>query len=207
MITNNNISSVIVNNSSNTETVLNTTEVWKPVKGYEGLYEVSNHGRIRGLERIIVQKNGRTRRVEGKILTNTLSGNGYYSVCLSKDGKSYCFGVHVLVAHAFVPGYDKDNANEVNHKDENRLNNVPSNLEWCSRKYNLNYGSYKERMSQTLRNSNTIIKQYDLQGNLIAEYPSMKEASRQTGIDVSCISNNINGKIKRGYTGGYRFVG
>jgi len=199
MINNNNNSSADVKNSS-------TVETWRPVVGYEGLYEVSDKGNVKSLSREVIRKDGIKIKISERLLKITKSETGYCTVNLSKNGESYCFGVHVLVAHAFVPGYDKDNANEVNHLNEDKHDNRACNLEWCNRKYNLNYGGYKERMSISCGGSG-LIKQYDLQGNLVAEYPSIKEASRQTGINVSSIHGNINGNIKRGYTRGYRFVG
>jgi hypothetical protein len=117
-------------------------EQWKPiiiekngvVFDYSGLYEVSN-------------KEGRIRSVKtGKILKPGKDKCGYSHVTLCKDGKTSRFQVHRLVATAFIP--NPDNLPVVNHKDENPSNNCVDNLEWCTVKYNVNYGTCKQRMSE-----------------------------------------------------------
>lgn len=118
-------------------------ERWKTVDDYKNLYEVSSYGRIRSLDRF-----DRLGRITwGKVLSPTNNGNGYYSVMLCKpNSKRRCY-VHRLVATAFV-----DNPNsflEINHKDMNPGNNRASNLEWCSRKYNVNYGDHNVKLSHT----------------------------------------------------------
>lgn len=100
-------------------------EIWKDIKDFEGLYWISNLGRVKNKH--------------GKILKPRLSSNGYYNICLYKNNKAKCYTVHRLVAEAFIP--NPDNLPEINHKDENRLNNEVYNLEWCNRKYNQHYGS------------------------------------------------------------------
>ena len=116
-------------------------EVWKPVKGYEGIYEVSDHARVRSLDRIARSKhrNGKsfTRKVKGHIITQRVNNNGYMTVRLSKDGESKIHLVHRLVAVAFVPNpYELP---FVNHKDDTPKNNMPDNLEWCTHLYNMTY--------------------------------------------------------------------
>ena len=112
-------------------------EIWKDIKGYEGLYQVSNMGRIKSLG------NNKTRKE--KILSLKPSNNGYIKVYLCKNGKQKPFSVHRLVAQAFLP--NPDNLPEVNHIDENKENNHVKNLEWCDRKYNMTYGTRNERAS------------------------------------------------------------
>ena len=123
-------------------------EVWKPVVGYEGYYEVSNMGRVRSVERrarfVSIHGKECTRRVRERILKQTPSTRGRLSVMLSKGCEKKRISVHRLVAQAFCEnpfGYD-----EVNHKDENPLNNRADNLEWCSRKNNMTYGTILERI-------------------------------------------------------------
>ena len=113
-------------------------EIWKDIKGYEGLYQVSNKGRIKSL-------NYRRTGKEG-ILKGVPTKYGYLMVTLYKKGeKPEHFSVHRLVAEAFIPNHD--NLPEVNHIDENKENNHVKNLEWCDRKYNMNYGTRNERAS------------------------------------------------------------
>ena len=118
-------------------------EEWKDIKGYEGLYQVSNKGNVRTLEHTVVDKLGRTKLVKGRNLKIHTYPNGYKDVMLQHKGVAKRYLVHKLVAEAFIP--NPENFSEVNHKDESRDNNVVTNLEWCSRKYNCNYGSCIEK--------------------------------------------------------------
>ena len=118
-------------------------EEWRYIEGYEGLYQVSNEGRIKSLNREIVYKDGRKKILPEKILHNFLSDLGYYHVMLSKNGIPKRYKVHRLVAKAFIP-----NPNDlpiINHKDENPKNNTVENLEWCTQDYNIHYGTMIER--------------------------------------------------------------
>lgn len=116
-----------------------TEEIWRPVVGYEGLYEVSSYGRVRSLDRY----DSRNQFREGKILKNRDNSNGYLLCGLSKNGIVKNKYIHRLVAEAFLP--NPDNLPEVNHLDEDKSNNRVENLEFCNRKYNCNYGTKIER--------------------------------------------------------------
>ena len=107
-------------------------EIWKDVKGYEGLYQVSNLGRIKSL--------GNLQNRKEKLLKINIR-NGYCTTYLYKNNKKKSFLCHRLVAEAFIS--NPDNLPQVNHKDENKLNNCVENLEWCTAKYNVNYSSAK----------------------------------------------------------------
>ncbi len=122
---------------------------WKDVKGYEGIYQVSNLGEVRSLDRYITHKDGRKIFYKGKKLKPSLAGIGYEYVLLAKNGKNKNTYIHRLVALHFVDGYFE--GAEVNHKDENKQNNIWTNLEWCDSKYNNNYGTKKERGSESLK--------------------------------------------------------
>lgn len=127
-------------------------EVWKPIKNFEGLYEISNLGRLKSLPRSTTS---------GGIIKTHLT-KGYETTHICKDGKHYDVKIHRLVAEAFI-----DNPNklpEVNHKDENKLNNAVDNLEWCNSSYNHNYGTRLERVADKVKKK---IAQYDQSGNLI----------------------------------------
>lgn len=117
-------------------------EKWKPVAGYEGLYEVSDQGRVRSL------KFGKT-----KELSPGITGAGYYQVHLCKDGKIKRFSVHRLVVSAFIGPIPLGMV--VNHINENKLDNRLSNLEICTYKQNSNHGSHKERVGKA--NSKSLI--------------------------------------------------
>ena len=114
-------------------------EIWKDIEGYEGLYQVSNKGRVKSLNY------GRTGKE--KILRPGKNNDGYLIVILYKNGKKKNFRIHRLVAKAFLT--NPNNLLEVNHRDENKENNHVENLEWCDRKYNINYGSRTERSSES----------------------------------------------------------
>ena len=118
-------------------------EIWRSIDGYEGLYEVSNTGLIRSLDRFVGNRN----RIKGKILSIKIEKNGYCSVALFKYGKMKRYLVHRLVARAFIP--NPDNLPQVNHKNEDKSNNNVDNLEWCSIEYNINYGTRTQKAIST----------------------------------------------------------
>lgn len=172
-------------------------EIWKPIYGYEGLYEVSNIGKVRSLDRY-VDFRGRKRIFKGRILKFKKAGSDdeYQSVALSKNGKTKYITVHRLVAIAFIP--NPNNLPEVNHKDENPHNNSIENLEWRDRKYNVNYGMHNKKISDTKSKSLSIL---DLNGNVLKIYRSAKDASKETGFTQSGITHCCNGRLNafKGY--------
>ena len=126
--------------------------------------------------------------------------NGYNRMELSIEGKKKKFMVHRLVALAFIP--NPDNLPEVNHKDENKTNNMVGNLEWCSIKYNNTYGTRLERVSKIQLNrkdKSRPVKQFTKDGVFIKEYPSMHEVERQTGFYYSHIGKCCKGRYKQAY--------
>lgn len=126
-------------------------EIWRPVNGYEGRYEVSNYGRVKSLQRTIYRKDSDKVHYtqKEKILKPTLTNYGYLRINLC-NGVSYKSKfVHVLVAEAFIP--NPNNYPIINHKDENKQNNIPENLEWCSYQYNCLYGTRLERWKESMR--------------------------------------------------------
>ena len=180
-------------------------EIWKPIKGYEGKYEISNLGRVKSLNY--------NRTKKEKILKPTLSHNGYFIVTLSKNGKTKKFRVNRLVIETFIPDKsdfkstpDEDRNNididnlEVNHIDENIKNNNLNNLEWCTHKYNMNYG---ERNLKIVKHIKKAIYQYDLNNKFIKEYESITQANKKTHIPISSISACCVGQRKK--TNGYIF--
>lgn len=125
------------------------TEIWKSVKGYEELYEVSNLGNVRSLDRVIKSRHNGTTIRKGRVLIPFYEEKkGYYQVRLSKNGKNKTFRIHRLVALAFLE--NPFNCTDVNHKDEVKTNNKVDNLEWCTRKYNNNYGTKRERTRKSM---------------------------------------------------------
>lgn len=123
-------------------------EIWKPIKDYENLYEVSNNGKVRSLIREVVVKNKygavSTRMTKPKELKPQKRGE-YYIVWLCKNGKPKQYYIHRLVGETFIA--NPNNLRDINHKDENKLNNNVNNLEWCTHKYNMNYGNRNKIIS------------------------------------------------------------
>ena len=171
-------------------------EKWFDVKGYEGLYQVSNFGRVKSCQRK-VNRLGHLKTINERILKNVLDrSTGYYCVGISKNGKGKKIAVHRLVAEAFLP--NPTNLPFINHKDEIRTNNNVENLEWCTIQYNNTYGTIIEK----LRNSKgTTILQYDLQGNFIKKWNSSMAIQRELNISQSNIIKCCNNK--RNHSGGY----
>lgn len=120
-------------------------EEWRSVVGYEGLYEVSSHGRVRSLDRVIVDKRGHARFHEGKNIRTHRSKTGYMRVAISRDCKSYNTGIHRLVAQAFVK--NPNNYDQVNHLNEDKEDNHYTNLEWSSASHNVNWGTRNDRVA------------------------------------------------------------
>jgi len=171
-------------------------EEWRVVVGWEGLYQVSNLGRVKSLPR---PRNAKHPYItKERILRPRKVGKDreYLSVALCYEGRYKQEKVHRLVARAFIPnphGYK-----EINHKDENKGNNISSNLEWCSRSYNVNYGSGNAKRIRTTREP---VLQYTLDGVFIAEYNSFAEAAKVVGGSGANISHVVNGDYRthRGY--------
>lgn len=128
-------------------------EIWKPIGGYEGLYEVSSFGRVRSVDRMIYHS-GFEKKIfrHGKILKPGISKYGYYRVRLSKGDKGTVVSIHRLVGLAFLN--NPNNYSQINHKDENKKNNCVNNLEWCDAKYNVNYGTRNQRLSESMKGKN-----------------------------------------------------
>lgn len=166
-------------------------EVWKDIEGYEGLYEISNLGNVKSL----VNHNGVSRE---KILNPTIV-KGYKKVNLYKNKTSKIYAVHRLVAQAFLPNPHKLPC--INHKDENKQNNVVINLEWCTNKYNTNYGTCIERRAKSKSKK---VYQYSKDGVLISVWESTKECQRN-GYDQGNVASCCIGKRKshRGYIWSY----
>ena len=177
-------------------------EIWKPVVGYEGAYEVSNLGRVRSITRIRNAAYGKTAVVQGTYLAirqNTT--NRYLLVRLNRDGGCRHKLVHRLVAEAFIP--NPLGLPQVNHKDENPHNNHVDNLEWCDQHYNNNYGTARERAAKT--RGYTVV-QMDMAGNEIARFYSAKEAARAIGKSQAAISRACVGIYKQAYGFLWKYV-
>lgn len=135
-------------------------EIWKPIKDFEGLYEISNLGKVKSLCAV---------RWKREMIRNLAKDkDGYLTVNLKKNGKYYCKKVHRLVAEAFIP--NPTSMPQVNHIDEDRANNLISNLEWCDAKYNNNFNSKPTKYYKAVCKLNEA-------GELLCTYKSVNEAA------------------------------
>lgn len=181
-------------------------EEWRPIKGYEGKYEVSDCGRVKSYC-----------RKKPIILKPIQDSHGYLRVPLCKNGKEKRFFVHRLVAIAFIE--NPDNKPQVNHINEIKTDNRVSNLEWVTRIENMNHGfgaiARKEKVAKLCRElgkrtyaqanekHRMKIVQKDKAGNVIEVFSSQVAAAEKLGLQRSCISQCINGKRKT--AGGFIF--
>lgn len=166
-------------------------EIWREIPGFEGYYQASSFGRVKSVDRTIIDSRGVSYLKKGKVLKQGLRKDGYYQVVLSKDSITKSYSVHRLVYSAFfgeIP-FDK----EINHIDEDTTNNKLENLNLLSHKSNLNWGSAKERLSE---NKKKPVKQFSVNGELIKSFQSTVSASSETGISQGNISSCCLGKLK-----------
>jgi hypothetical protein len=170
-----------------------TMEEWKDVKGWEGIYQVSNYGRLKSFKR----------NPMGHILSNKNKTGEYLSVILVIEGRMQSTRMHRLVAEAFVP--NPHGRPEVNHKDRNKQNNHWFNLEWVNRRENnLHSISINPGQLSGMHAYNKLIRprpisQHTIEGKMIGIYPNAVEASRATGV---CARNIIQVAAKTEYRPG-----
>ena len=176
-------------------------ESWKDIEGYEGLYQVSNKGRVKSLNYHNTKKE--------KIL-KPVNANGYKRVELCKNKTIKRLYVHRLVAQSFIE--NPNNYSCVNHKDECRTNNIVSNLEWCTHKYNNNFGTHMKRVSKSLTNNPNISKQvfqYSKDLELISVWESTSECGRNgytfSAVAACCRNSYIRdgNNVYKGYIWSY----
>lgn len=171
-------------------------EEFRPIKYYEGLYEISNYGRIKALPRY--RWNGKKYFYSKIIIMKPHIDNRGYLAILLRDENSIRkkISVHRLVAEAFIP--NPNNLPQINHKDENKVNPRVDNLEWCSAKYNTNYNNMTYKRANKLKKS---INQYDLDGNFIKKWSGIIDASKGCNINRCCINDCCKNRSKT--AGGY----
>lgn len=169
--------------------MIENTEIWKPVVGYEGLYEVSSFGRVRSLDKMSADG----RRIKGKILKGKIDKGGYLLVTLCKDKKQTTYKVHRLVAEHFIP--NPQNKPCIDHINTVRTDNRVENVRWATYKENGNNPLTKIKQSRILKGkygkehpASKPIIQYDKDGNFIKEWDSIIEAARELGVNGSSIT-------------------
>jgi len=180
-------------------------EEWRPIQETNGVYEVSNKGNVR----CIVQSQGH----RGRQIKPDLSTWGYLCVKLKQANGTYKYiGIHRLVAQAFLPIPEElkqligTRKLQVNHKDENKTNNIVDNLEWCTASYNSKYGTISQRRLKTAKERNHMnaekeIHQFDKNGNLLKVWGSIHKAAKEVGVTPGAICMNCKNKCKtiKGY--------
>jgi len=185
------------------------SEIFKDITGYEGMYQISNMGNVRSLDRL----DTRGRIVHGRILIHKKDGGGYHQVCLCKDGERHYPKVHRLVCETFLPNPDRKPT--VNHKDEDKNNNCLENLEWATYKENANYGTriarcYGERDYETIGKHIAIgkrkngksrkVEQYTTNGQLVKSWDAVIDAARANKCTPTGIGYALkHGNIYRGF--------
>lgn len=167
--------------------LMSSTEVWKDIEGFEGLYQVSNLGRVKSLD----HEDMRGHHVKGKVLAGR-PNKGYLGVALYRDGNAKGYPVHRLVAKAFLD--NPSNLPEVNHKDEDKTNNATSNLEWCTSRHNCNYGTRNERIGKSIYVVMNSGHRYF--------FSSAKKAVELLELKNGAVSRCLHGKLKhhRGFS-------
>lgn len=182
-------------------------EVWKTIDRYNGYFAVSNYGRIKQYERVV--RNGRGKRVIKEKIFDKISKNhqGYCFVTVSVKGKPINLYLHLEVGKAFIP--NKWKLPQINHKDENKENNCVWNLEWCTAKYNTDYGTCIKRRSEKQKGvsrywQNKPILCYK-DGVLVYEFNSLTEASETIGCRLNQISEHLNRPLRHKTVKGFVF--
>ena len=180
-------------------------EIWKDISGYEGLYQISNFGRVKSLNYNHTKKE--------KVLCEKNHKSNYVTVMLCKNGENKNKSIHILVASAFIP--NPNNYPCVNHIDGNKKNNNVDNLEWCTHKQNVEHAiktglaNHYGMLGRTGAKNNLSKKivQYDLQGDVVNRWDCISDAARFYGIRSGNISNCLTGRKKsyKGYI--WRYAG
>ena len=169
-------------------------EIWKDIKGFEGLYQVSNLGRVKSLERFRKGKNSSLASVKEKILKSYMLNSGYYIIGLTKQSILKTYLIHRLVWEAFNGSISE--GYEINHLNEKKFDNRLENLNLMTHRENINYGTGIERSVKKRANG---VLQFTLEDIFIKEYPSTKQVERELGFDQGNIVNCCKGRYKQMY--------
>ena len=182
-------------------------EVWKPIKDYEQLYEISNTGKVRRKDSILTRSNGRQLPVKGGEMQLRDNGNGYLRVKLCKNNKSRRVLIHRLIAEHFIP--QPEGLTVINHIDGNKQNNNISNLEWTTQKENIRHAretglvdvkKWKNSIAETgrrvikdlhIKNSRSVINT-----DTGEKFISIVEAAKALGVCRMSLGKKLRGQRK-----------
>lgn len=163
-------------------------ELWKPLFGFEEMYEISTFGNVRSKDNLRRGIYNSVRHCKGKLLSPCENNGGYMQVNLRKNGRGKKYLIHRLVALTFIPNPMPLLYNQINHKDEDKHNNHVENLEWCDPLYNNHYGTARAR---TTEKRSKKVGQYTLSGELVNVWDSTRECGRngyqQAAISRCCL--------------------
>jgi len=188
-------------------------EIWKDVNGYEGLYQVSNLGRVKRLSRTIRHSEGNTSLIKGKLISPKTEKDGYVRVSLSNSGRKKTHNIHRLVCFSFIK--NPNNKPDVNHINGIKSDNSLSNLEWCTKSENMRHAIESGLHTQIGKSHHRYGKhgsenpcskpvvRYDLDMNFISRYDNIKIASESLGIFAQNISATCRGN--QNTAGGFKW--
>ena len=175
-------------------------EIWKDIPTYEGIYQASNLGKIKSLERIAIKKYRGNRVVKERIMLGTINEDGYLKVHFKNNNRNNSYFIHRLIAQTFIDNpYNKE---QINHKDGNKLNNKVDNLEWVTNLENQQH-AWRNRLKYYKGQNDIKVLQFNMDNKFIKEYKSITDAHKQCGISLGNICNCCKGK--RSSAGGYKW--
>jgi len=178
----------------------NVKEIWKDVVGYEGIYQISNYGSVKSIDRQCELSDGRILNLKGKLLKPSFDRKGYIRFRLSKNDKLKSFRAHRLTAKAFIPNHR--NSPQVNHKNGVKHDNFVDNLEWATNMENSQHSwDQLGRKGSPQDHQKKPVYQVSIDGFFIAEYESANEAFRSTGVHrITAVARG-----ERKTAGGYKW--
>lgn len=174
-------------------------EIWKDIKGFDGYYQISSNARVKSVERVIVYKSGKKKRINERIMSCCKNNTGYILVQLFKDGVAKNVFVHQLMADAFIP--NPHNKPCIDHINTDKTDNRIKNLRWCTYKENKQNVITREKEKLWYNKMSIPIIMIDKENNIICAFSSAIEASKTIGICRTAIVNALSKKaqIKLGY--------
>lgn len=182
-------------------------EEWRDISGFELKLQISCYGRVKCKGYTYIHPRGGLTRRKPQMYRLKMDDRGYLRTAFYLNGKRYSFQVHRLVAMAFIS--NPQNLPIINHKDENPSNNCVYNIEWCTSKYNSNYGTIKEKQKNVRIEHNYVkpVVLYDYEGKVIKEYRTIKEAAIDNKTTITTISHCCDGTTESARGLHFRYKG